>query len=369
MNRDVSIDEVSRPLDISGINGVYSIRVNRSTINVTGVNNKLSIIDNKGRVNICGVNNVIKMNRNAGQVQNHGINNKVTVESRTQATTQGRQRRETRTENQGQRAPRTEPVNRRVVGPQRGGGITRQNGRQNQDQTGRRRETNTPQQISNPQRPPVIGNTPRRNQNTNQVPNRPRPNRPQSRNVQNVKNQLDTAGVGSLISMFLDTQNLNFQYNNHQQNQRSRQRPPRQRQPANREQQRAAQRRLHPMDSSEDFEMSYDSSFSSDSSSSEDYSSRYEDDDLYIEESDEQAEEQSEEERREIPVISVKRNTASIQETCVVCTEAFNKNSQESAFLHCNHWFHFTCIKKWLDIKPKCPHCMSKVDCLFVNKG
>lgn len=89
----------------------------------------------------------------------------------------------------------------------------------------------------------------------------------------------------------------------------------------------------------------------------------------YEMEASDEGEGSEEEQVQKVDVVRVKRNKQSIQEVCVICTENFNKNSQHAAFLECNHWFHFPCISKWLEVKNKCPHCMLQVTELYVNNG
>ena len=47
---------------------------------------------------------------------------------------------------------------------------------------------------------------------------------------------------------------------------------------------------------------------------------------------------------------------------CVICLENINLN--ERHFLHCGHFFHCSCIDKWIEMgKDKCPMCRQKIEC------
>jgi E3 ubiquitin-protein ligase RNF115/126 len=41
---------------------------------------------------------------------------------------------------------------------------------------------------------------------------------------------------------------------------------------------------------------------------------------------------------------------------CTICQEEVGAG-EEVAVLYCKHWFHYTCIKMWLDEHDACPHC------------
>jgi Ring finger domain len=114
------------------------------------------------------------------------------------------------------------------------------------------------------------------------------------------------------------------------------------------------------------FEVSVDEEWSDEDSS--DYSEdRFSSDSDYDEEQEEDEHQQEDEEGETIYITEVKRNLKSIPDTCVICTETFNRTSTSAGYLHCQHWFHMECIKKWLVVKNKCPHCMTKVNELFHN--
>ena len=83
----------------------------------------------------------------------------------------------------------------------------------------------------------------------------------------------------------------------------------------------------------------------------------------------EESEEESEEEPEQVEVVRSKRNTKSVGDVCVICTESFCRSSPQAAYFECNHWFHFACIAQWLRQKNKCPHCMTRVTVLSVNNG
>jgi hypothetical protein len=84
---------------------------------------------------------------------------------------------------------------------------------------------------------------------------------------------------------------------------------------------------------------------------------------------DADVESEEEEPAPEITVESVKRNTAKIQEVCVVCTESFCKSNTTAAYLPCSHWYHFSCVSKWLQLKNTCPQCLIVVDTVYRNDG
>jgi len=109
----------------------------------------------------------------------------------------------------------------------------------------------------------------------------------------------------------------------------------------------------------------------SDSLDSEDIDSMdYDSEDMdSIDENSGEEEIDDDEEIDDVDIIAVKRNRQKIQEVCVICTEQFCKSNREAAFLHCNHWFHFECIHKWVNMKNKCPQCMMQVKEVFVNCG
>ncbi len=89
----------------------------------------------------------------------------------------------------------------------------------------------------------------------------------------------------------------------------------------------------------------------------------------YFESEDGDEESDEEEPAKEIVIESVKRNTAKIQEVCVVCTDAFCKSSTLAAYLPCGHWYHFGCVSKWLELKNTCPQCLTAVDTVYRNDG
>jgi Ring finger domain len=105
----------------------------------------------------------------------------------------------------------------------------------------------------------------------------------------------------------------------------------------------------------------FDDEFDSDDDEDED------DDEDYLQ--DEEEEEEREHELNCFQAVSVKRNTKSIPDNCVICMEPFNRNQPQASYLECHHWFHKDCISRWLESKPSCPQCKYQTNVLFVNDG
>jgi Ring finger domain len=98
-------------------------------------------------------------------------------------------------------------------------------------------------------------------------------------------------------------------------------------------------------------------------SDSDDY--EYEDEDSFQDEDEEDDENQI----IGFQTVSVKRNTKSIQDNCVICMEPFNRNQPQASYLECHHWFHKDCVSRWLESNSSCPHCKHETNVLFVNDG
>jgi hypothetical protein len=45
---------------------------------------------------------------------------------------------------------------------------------------------------------------------------------------------------------------------------------------------------------------------------------------------------------------------------CTICCDEFEERSLVT-FLPCMHAFHAACVAKWLDRKPECPTCKTKI--------
>ena len=46
------------------------------------------------------------------------------------------------------------------------------------------------------------------------------------------------------------------------------------------------------------------------------------------------------------------------KDICNICLSSY-ENNRDFRKLKCNHWYHYECISKWLETKPKCPICKS----------
>ena len=44
------------------------------------------------------------------------------------------------------------------------------------------------------------------------------------------------------------------------------------------------------------------------------------------------------------------------EEICLICLQNYN-NQEKICYLPCTHFFHASCIKKWLEMKNNCPLC------------
>lgn len=65
--------------------------------------------------------------------------------------------------------------------------------------------------------------------------------------------------------------------------------------------------------------------------------------------------------KQEITLNSLKLEKNDIKD-CVICLETFDMNNKVIN-LQCNHFFHASCIKKWLKIQFTCPTCRSEYSC------
>ena len=51
------------------------------------------------------------------------------------------------------------------------------------------------------------------------------------------------------------------------------------------------------------------------------------------------------------------------EEICVICQEDYSNNHRAST-MYCNHTFHKSCLKTWLNERPCCPLCNIDLDLL-----
>ncbi|KAL0904682.1 hypothetical protein M5K25_026813 [Dendrobium thyrsiflorum] len=68
-----------------------------------------------------------------------------------------------------------------------------------------------------------------------------------------------------------------------------------------------------------------------------------------------------EELERRIPTRRYKRKEGKGEEECSVCLSAFLDGQQVRRLLDCNHWFHSSCIDRWLMSHASCPICRADV--------
>lgn len=66
---------------------------------------------------------------------------------------------------------------------------------------------------------------------------------------------------------------------------------------------------------------------------------------------------------KEVPLDDVSKTQSvkePVEEICCICQDSFLIGSQKRT-LKCNHFFHDTCIEKWLVTKIKCPLCSKDI--------
>ena len=68
-----------------------------------------------------------------------------------------------------------------------------------------------------------------------------------------------------------------------------------------------------------------------------------------------------------ISIIEIPLNDKHISEVCAICQETLSKGEKNSSYIDCMDWFHFDCIKLWLDRgRDSCPTCREK--CTLLTK-
>jgi hypothetical protein len=324
MNNTVTKDVLRQPYQLNGTNNQLLVNENCTVLTVNGVNNHVMIGTNKGLVVLHGINNTVEIlvRNSRGKVQKHGINNSVVYHE---------------SESQPSRRSRLEGSNQR-------GSANR---------TGNGRATNTTQRSEEESqvRPGQSTRGRRGRGGTLQQGNRP----PEARGVNIQNSDANEDGRGRLrgrraprgnggqgVSQTIQMgSNIRIQGN-------------------------MAGTNIHVEYGDYFSDECWDSSSDSEQSDQSDEEAMF----MYEDEDDDsgdsgQGEYLSEEEAQPVQVMKVKRHHKSIEDTCVICHEAFNRNSEQACFLECHHWFHFGCVTEWLRKKNKCPQCMTEVEVLF----
>lgn len=63
-----------------------------------------------------------------------------------------------------------------------------------------------------------------------------------------------------------------------------------------------------------------------------------------------------------VKAIEVRGGTTSIKHDCPICYAKFDKMEFGASYLDCGHWFHYCCLKPWLDdYNTNCPQCKAEV--------
>lgn len=72
-----------------------------------------------------------------------------------------------------------------------------------------------------------------------------------------------------------------------------------------------------------------------------------------------------EEQAPPITVEEVEGAAKDIHDKCAICQEDLNRRDFDSSYLNCMHWYHYECIKAWLERKSECPTCKHETTNIF----